>query len=134
MQHEQTWNVLEEALVSIQYGRDEHPSGKRFTLDRKDEDNIAKLYIFSYNVDTFDPPNMRFTRHEFVVPVCTYNFDAWVRWVFDCIMKMETHETTEWFKVNGKRIYGPHHGNGWDPYSFWPGHDVTEKFKHPGQD
>jgi hypothetical protein len=134
VKHEQTWDVLDHALDSIKYERDQHPSGQRFNLVRKDEDNIARLYIFSYNVDTFNPPEMRFTRHEFMVPVATYNFDTWVRWVFDCIMKMEAHETTEWFNVDGKRIFGPHHGNGEDRYSFWPGHDVKKKFKHPGQD
>jgi len=55
---------------------------------------------------------MRHTRHEFVVPVATYNRDTWIRWVFDCIVAIETHETCEWFTVNGERIYGPHHGNG----------------------
>lgn len=30
------------------------------------------------------------------------------------------------------RIYGPHHSNGWSPYTFWPGHDIAEKKKAPG--
>lgn len=32
------------------------------------------------------------------------------------------------------RPYAPHHGNGWDPYTFWPVHDPAEKAKAPGQD
>lgn len=32
------------------------------------------------------------------------------------------------------RPYAPHHGNGWDPYTFWPGHDIAEKAKAPGVD
>lgn len=134
MQYEQTWDTLQEALDSIKYAREQHPSGYRFTFRRQDEDNFAILEIFSYNPDTFNPSEMRYTRHEFIVPVATYNKQAWTRWVFDCIVKMEMHEITEWFMVDGKRVYAPHHGNGWDPYSFWPGHDVAEKKKHPGDD
>lgn len=32
------------------------------------------------------------------------------------------------------RPYAPHHGNGWDPYTFWPEHDPAEKAKAPGDD
>lgn len=130
----QTWDILEEALKSIEYKRDQHPINLRFELKRDDASNYAVLYIYTYNVNTYKPDEMRFTRHEFVIPVCTYNKSAWVRWVFDRIVSIEVHETCEWFFVDGERIYAPHHGNGWDPYSFWPGHDYNEKFKAPGED
>lgn len=177
MKREQTWDILKEALDSIEYKR-EPPPGRRFQLIRDDENNYAQLNIFTYNVNTYAPDEMRHTRHEFVVPVTTYNRNAWIRWVFDNILKIETHETTEFFFVkdeskckidclcrecsckntkhdgryskcsgcgmldhrfvceNGhyRRLYAPHHGNGWDPYTFWPGHDVSEKRKQPGDD
>lgn len=178
MQREQTWDILQTALDKIKYAREQHPSGRRFSLERSDESNYAVLYIYSYNPDTFNPSEMRYTRHEFVVPVATYNEQMWIRWVFDNIVKMELHEITEWFMVRDEskckvscvckvcrhlrtghdgrnsscqgrecpdhrfvcedghytRIYAPHHGNGWDPYSFWPAHDPAEKKKVPGQD
>lgn len=131
----QTWDILEEALKSISYERDPVPDPKRrFRLTRDDASNIAILYIYTYNTNTYQPTEMRHTQHEFVVPLATYNKSAWVRWVFDRIMSIEMHETCEWFFVDGERIYAPHHGNGWDPYSFWPAHDYNEKFKAPGEE
>lgn len=130
---EQTWDVLEAALAKIDYQR-ERPPGNRFRFERRDDENFAVLYVFTYNPNTYRPGDMRHTRHEFVVPVATYNEAAWIRWVFDCIAKIELHETTEHFFVEGVRVYAPHHGNGWDPYAFWPGHDIAEKAKAPGED
>lgn len=134
MQREQTWEILEEVLDSIDYRREMPPGGKRFRFERDDPNNYAVLYIFTYNPNTYRPEEMRHTRHEFVVPVATYNFEGWTRWVFDRIAAIELHETTEWFFVKGHRVYAPHHGNGWDPYTFWPEHDYLEKLKAPGDD
>lgn len=132
--YEQTWDLLEEALGEIKYTRDE-PPGRRFHLVRDDEANYAVLYIFTYMPDSFSSTGeMRHTRHEFVVPVATYHKQQWTRWVFDRFMGIELHETCESFQVNGVRIYGPHHGNGEDPYAFWPGGTREQKRKHPGQD
>jgi hypothetical protein len=132
---EQTWDLLEEALSEIVYARDA-PPGRRFQLIREDEENYAVLYIFTYMPDSFSANlnQMRHTRHEFVVPVATYHKAAWTRWVFDRFMGIETHEACESFQVNGIRIYGPHHGNGEDPYAFWPGGTREQKRKHPGED
>lgn len=101
MQHEQTWDVLEEALADIDYTRDPLPDGHpRFRLHRDDEANWARLDIFTYNPNTYRPDEMRHTRHEFVVPVATYRREAWVRWVFDRILSIEQHETTECFQLS----------------------------------
>jgi hypothetical protein len=130
---EQTWDLLEEALGEIEYTRDA-PPGRRFQLLREDESNFAVLYIFTYMPDSFKPDEMRHTRHEFVVPVATYHKAAWTRWVFDRFMGIETHEACESFQVDGVRVYAPHHGNGEDPYAFWPGGTREQKRKHPGED
>lgn len=94
---EQTWDILEQVLNEIDYKRDEPPRGDRFKLTRDDESNYAELHIFTYNINTYGEGEMRWTRHEFVVPVATYNRDTWTRWVFDNIVAIETHETAEWF-------------------------------------
>src|SRR4051794_246019 len=106
MRHAQTWDVLEEVLEHIRYTRDEPSEGaRRFKLHREDADNYALLYIFTHNPNTYRPTEIRHTRHEFVVPVATYNEEAWIRWVFDRIASIEFHETTECFQVDGERIY-----------------------------
>lgn len=132
MSHAQTWDLLAEALDSIVYTRDP-PPGPRFWLDRYDDANYAVLYVFTYNPNTYRPDEMRHTRHEFVVPVATYHREAWTRWVFDRIASIELHETCESFQVDGVRVYAPHHGNGEDPYAFWPGGTAEQKSKAPGE-
>lgn len=133
MKREQTWDVLAEALGEIHYTRDEHPGGyPRFRLERDDAANHAVLFIFTYNPNTYRPDEMRHTRHEFVVPVATYHRAAWTRWVFDRILSIEQHETAECFQVNGVRVYAPHHGNGWDPYTLWYDGHPDEQAKAPG--
>ena len=96
---EQTWDLLQRALDSIDYRREPPPSGRRFALVRDDDSNYAVLYVFTYNPNTYRPEEMRHTRHEFVVPVATYHQRQWVRWVFDRIVSIEMHETTEHFFV-----------------------------------
>jgi hypothetical protein len=95
--HEQTWDVLEQVLTRIRYTRDQPPDG-RFQLVRDDVSNYAVLYIFTYNPNTYRPDEMRYTRHEFVVPVATYHHAAWRRWLFDRILSIENHETSECFQ------------------------------------
>ena len=59
--------------------------------------------------------------HYFPVPAATYNANSWRRWLFDCLLKVETHECMEHFQIrteNGTvRPYAPTHGPGDDPYS-----------------
>lgn len=138
----QTWDVLAEVLDRIVYTRDV-PPGPRFRLVRDDEANYAVLYIMAYNPDSYAPDQMRHTRHEFVVPVATYHQQAWTRWVFDRFVSIELHEACESFQVamptpgnalRRIRPYAPHHGNGEDPYAFWPGGTREQKRKSPGED
>lgn len=134
MSRQQTWDLLQAALDSIEYTRDVPPDGRRFRLIREDINNYAVLYVYTYQLNTYRPDEMRHTRHEFVVPVATYSKEAWTRWVFDRIASIELHETCESFQVDGVRVYAPHHGNGEDPYAFWPGGTAEQKAKAPGED
>lgn len=134
-QREQTWDVLEEALNHVRYTRDESDEWpRRFRLIRDDAHNFAVLNIITHNPNTYRPSEIRHTRHEFVVPVATYNRATWIRWVFDRIAGIEFHETCESFQVDGVRIYAPHHGNGWDPYQPWYDGHPDEQAKAPGDD
>lgn len=131
----QTWDLLEQALKDIDYARDRGPTGYgRFRLVRDDEANHAVLYVFTHTPNTYRPEEIRHTRHEFVVPVATYNELTWVRWVFERIKSIEIHETCESFQYKGQRIYAPHHGNGEDPYVEWHLGTVEQAAKAPGED
>lgn len=126
----QTWEVLETVVRQITY-----VDRSRFTLVRDDESNYAVLYIFitapnSYREDRED----RHTRHEFVVPVATYDRDNWIRWVFECVKRIEIHEVCEWFKILGVRAYPPNHGNGENPYVEWHLSSVERAAKAPGDE
>lgn len=131
---EQTWDLLQQALDSIDYRREPPPGGRRFSLERDDESNYAVLSIFTFNPNTYRPDEMRHTRHEFVVPVATYHKRQWQRWVLERLLSIEAHETVENFFVNGERLHSPYHGNGWDPYALWFEGDPIERAKAPGEE
>lgn len=54
--------------------------------------------------------------HYFIVPAATYDKRAWMRWLFDQCILVETHEAMEFFKIGGSRPYAPNHGPGRNPY------------------
>lgn len=95
---EQTWDVLADLLDALRYTRDQHPSGRRFQLTRDDGANYAVLFIYTWMPNTYHPDEMRYTQHEFVVPVATYNRATWRRWVFDRMCSLELHEAGEAFR------------------------------------
>lgn len=91
--HEQTWDTLQQFLDRFVY-----EDGSRTQLVRDDASNFALLYVYlhapnSYRQDRAD----RFTRHEFVVPVATYDYANWRRWVFERLCSAAAHEVCEWF-------------------------------------
>lgn len=64
--------------------------------------------------------------HYFPVPAATYNYESWLRWAFDQLLKVETHECMEFFALSGPekltsstfdRPFAPMHGPGDDPYA-----------------
>lgn len=135
IEYAQTWDILEQVLNEIDYRRDKPPlTYPQFRLDRDDANNHALLHFYTYNDNTYDEKNKRLTNHELLVPCATYHRQGWIRWVWNQIESVSRHEDAECFQVNGVRVYAPHHGNGWSPYDFWPGHDVEEKLKAPGDD
>lgn len=129
-QHPQTWAVLARVVDNLTY-----VDGSRFTLARDDASNYCVLYVFlhapnSYREDRAD----RFTRNEFVVPVATYDYENWRRWVYERLKAAAIHEVGEWFKDSGVRVYPPYHGNGEDPYVEWTGGSPERAAKAPGDD
>lgn len=55
--------------------------------------------------------------HYFIVPAATYDERAWMRWLFDRLVDVETHECMEFFRIDKKRPFAPNHGPGRNPYS-----------------
>lgn len=103
MRHAQTWDELGAVVDAASYTDD-----TIFALERDDESNYALLNVFihapnSYREDRAD----RYTRHEFVVPVATYDRANWIRWVFERVKSAAIHEACEWFMVDGERVYPP---------------------------
>lgn len=58
-------------------------------------------------------------RHLFPVPAAAYNRSSWQRWLLDRVLDIEQHEACEFFRINGERVYAPHHSEGEDPYTIW---------------
>lgn len=58
-------------------------------------------------------------RHLFIVPAASYNRASWMRWLLDRLIDVETHEACEFFRIDGERVYAPHHSEGEDPYIVW---------------
>jgi hypothetical protein len=93
---------------------------------------ITTLTTDSYNPRVCDLCHSAETRyrvhHYFPIPAATYDERSWRHWLFDCIVKVETHEAAEFFKLWNSRAehdeetafydrpYAPSHGPGNDPY------------------
>jgi hypothetical protein len=75
--------------------------------------------VSSLGYDTYHPDRGEQYRvlHTFIVPAATYDKRAWTRWVLDCLLLIEQHETCEFFQVAGGRPFAPNHGPGRNPYS-----------------
>lgn len=149
MLYDQTWDELQRFL---EHGFS-YEDGCKVELHRDDPANYAVLYIWLHAPNTYRPlvevedlgtayqePRFeredRYTRHEFVVPVATYDYVNWRRWVFERLCTAARHEVCEWFMDNGVRVFAPHHGAGEDPYVAWTpsGDDEIRQRKGVGQD
>lgn len=111
--------------------------GWTFRLGVFREDGVARcwaFYVVSNTENSYDPTRRIRVRHEFLVPPASYKRDVWVAWLFDRIRDVETHEAGEFFQVDGVREFGPHHGNGEDPYRVWHVGDHEAVRKRAGQD
>lgn len=54
--------------------------------------------------------------HQFQVPYFVMTQDEMLRWLLDCVLAVERHETCEWLQVDGVAPFMPEHGEGSDPY------------------
>jgi len=84
--------------------------------------------------NTYHPDEHMAVSHYFAVPPATYNRASWMRWLFDRLGDVDTHERMEDFVLSRgpvpwsgdspypegteelERPYAPNHGPGWSPY------------------
>lgn len=87
-------------------------------LDRGQGSEGLTLTIQTLGYDTYhlDRGESYRINHYMPVPPAAYNEVSWRRWLFDQILAVESHEACEFFQIDGKRPYAPHHGPGNDPY------------------
>lgn len=80
------------------------------------------LSIVADVMDTYHPDQRRPVQHLFIVPAATYTRESWRRWLRDCVLAVERHESMEWLRFvdddGGEvRPFAPTHGPGDDPYA-----------------
>lgn len=123
---------LEEIVNKLQYR-----PGWRFKLEDIERDPATDEHaatsgltfiVMTLGYDTYHPERGEHygVYHYFIVPAATYNRESWLRWVLDQLIKVETHEACEFFRIReqdpkgddyvDRRPFAPNHGPGWDPY------------------
>ena len=106
------------------------------TIDRGQGSMGLTLIITTKGYDSYHPEDgERYrVRHYMIVPAASYNRASWQRWLLDQCLLVERHEACEFFKIDGKRPYAPHHGPGNDPYIiFTHGSDVDKRTMYTGE-
>lgn len=96
-------HVLGPVLQTIRY-----KAGWSFGIDS------GGLKVGLETVDS-DDDNSRWFVHTFPIPPLWTPEEA-EDFVFACILKVESHEAAEFFRVNEQRPFLPHHFDGHDPY------------------
>lgn len=98
----------------------QYKQGWSFSLTHKERGQGCEGLTLSVLVECEDSynPGMRLNvMHYIIVPAAAYDERAWMRWLLDQILLIESHEACEFFKVDGRRPFSPNHGPGRNPYS-----------------
>lgn len=95
--------------------------GWTFRLDNIDRGQGSfglTLDIITCGYDSYHPERGATYRvhHYMPVPPAAYDERSWRRWLLEQLLLVERHEACEFFAIDGKRPYAPHHGPGNDPY------------------
>ncbi len=94
--------------------------GWRFVLTHMDRGQGSKgltLDIVVTGPNSYSPDELIQVHHFMIVPAASFDERAWMRWLFDQCLLVETHEACEFFKIDSVRPYGPHHEPGHNPYT-----------------
>lgn len=123
---------LREIINSVAY----KPGWNFAMVEHFDPDGSGGLIfrINSWTDDSMKPERQIAVRHNFLIPPASYNKQTWIAWIRNRIADVENHELNEFFKVEGERVFAPHHSNGEDPYLTWFVGDWETAKKVSGQD
>lgn len=105
-------------------------------IDRGQGSKGLTLIITTKGYDSYHPEEGEHYRvhHYMPVPPASYNEQSWRRWLFDQFLLVERHEACEFFLIDGRRPYAPHHGPGNDPYVvFERGTDLEARTMYTGE-
>ena len=118
-----------ETLKSL-VSRTKYKAGWSFSLDNSyDRGQECKGLTLNILIDCPDSYEDRPFRvlHLMPVPAAAYNEKSWRRWLFEQILLVERHEAMEFFEIDNRKPFAPHHLDGNDPYTIYePGTDEQE--------
>lgn len=117
--------LLEDVVESISF----MPGWSAYLTEEYDDDDGSgglQLCIVSLTPNSFHQTEPIRVRHSFLVPAASYNQRTWKAWIRDCYSKVWDHEIGEFLMFDGVREFGPHHGNGENPYVVWHAGDVAD--------
>ena len=124
-------SVLEELIQRTSY--------KEWTFKLRNIDNgpdcsALVVDIITKGTNSYDPTDHDYRVHHYMqVPPATYDEHNWQRWLFEQCLLIEGHECGEFFKIDGKRPYAPHHQPGSNPYThFERGTDKEARTMYTG--
>src|SRR6266700_3850681 len=88
------------------------------SIDRGQGSKGLTLIFTTYGRDTYNPDDENYrVNHYFPVLPAAYDERSWKRWLFEQFLLVERHECMEFFRIDGRRPYAPHHGPGNDCYN-----------------
>lgn len=113
--------------------------GWRFYLKNTDRGQGSEGLTFivrSLGYDAYHPDRGETygVLHYFIVPAASYNEESWKAWILQRLIEVETHEACEFLRFDENRVFAPHHGPGWDPYTvFIHGDDEAARTSFKGE-
>ncbi len=129
--------TLDTLVKNLRYRRDRgwkvwlEPDTVRDPLStHSGESRGLTLIVQRCGPNSYNPAEEMKVNHYFPVPAATYNEESWMRWLFDRLGDVDTHERMEDFLFRPdvastppggeepmlERPYAPVHKPGWDPY------------------
>lgn len=106
-----------------------YKDGWRFRLNQIDRGQGSEGLTLAITIDCVDTYNLEMPMrivHYMPVPPAAFNEGSWKRWLLSQILLVEQHEACEFFQIDGKRPYAPHHGPGCDPYQIFEHGDLQD--------
>jgi hypothetical protein len=85
-------------------------------IDRGQGCEGLTLVISFTSPDSLNPSVMTEGVHLMPVLPAAYDEESWTYWIFEQIQMVESHESMEFYRVEGKQPYFPEHGPGRNPY------------------